>query len=44
LIYCDVTISPDGEGVSVADRLAEIEKRYGVGSVVGRFIRHASRS
>lgn len=38
LWYCDLTTSPDGEPVSVADRLAEIQSRYGRGHVVTRFV------
>jgi hypothetical protein len=36
-----MTTSPDGAVIPVEDRFAEIESRYGVDSVVGRFIRRA---
>ncbi|MFD0851174.1 HD domain-containing protein [Actinomadura adrarensis] len=41
LIYCDMTTTPDGEPVEVAQRLAEIRKRYGPAHVVTRFTRLA---
>lgn len=41
LIYCDMTTTPDGEPVDVAERLAEIRKRYGPVHVVTRFTRLA---
>jgi putative nucleotidyltransferase with HDIG domain len=41
LLYADMTTSPDGELVKPADRLAEIEDRYGPGDVVTRFIKRA---
>lgn len=37
LIYCDMTTTPDGEPVDVADRLAEIRRRYGPAHLVTRF-------
>ncbi|WP_234333549.1 HD domain-containing protein [Streptomyces viridochromogenes] len=42
LVYCDMTTTPDGERTTAESRLAEILGRYGVDSVVGRFIRRAS--
>ncbi len=41
LWYCDLTIGPDGESLTVTDRLAEVEQRYGPEDVVTRFIRTA---
>jgi len=41
LAYCDMTTTPDGEPTTVDARLAEILGRYGLDSVVGRFIRRA---
>ena len=41
LIFCDMTVSPDGLPVSVDDRIAEILTRYGSDSVVGQFITRA---
>ncbi|MFD3580994.1 HD domain-containing protein [Streptomyces sp. NPDC058683] len=41
LAYCDMTTTPDGEPTTVDARLAEILGRYGVDSIVGRFIRRA---
>lgn len=38
LIFCDMTVSPDGHPIQVDDRIAEILERYGPDSVVGRFI------
>jgi predicted hydrolase (HD superfamily) len=37
LIYCDMTTTPDGEPVDVAERLAEIRERYGPVHLVTRF-------
>ncbi|MEW2358264.1 HD domain-containing protein [Spirillospora sp. NPDC029432] len=37
LIYCDMTTTPDGDSVDVADRLAEIRQRYGPAHLVTRF-------
>ena len=34
LTYCDMTTDPDGQLVSVDDRLAEISERYGPGHIV----------
>jgi hypothetical protein len=42
MIYCDMTVSPDGLPVSVESRINEILNRYGVDSLVGRFISRAS--
>lgn len=42
LVYCDMTTTPDGERTTTESRLAEILGRYGVDSVVGRFIRRSS--
>lgn len=41
LAYCDMTTTPDGEPTTVDTRLAEILGRYGLDSIVGRFIRRA---
>jgi len=41
LIFCDMTVSPDGLPVNVDDRIGEILTRYGPDSVVGRFIARA---
>ncbi|MFD5131219.1 HD domain-containing protein [Streptomyces olindensis] len=41
LAYCDMTTTPDGEPTTVDARLAEILSRYGLDSIVGRFIRRA---
>lgn len=41
LIFCDMTVSPDGLPVSVDDRISEILTRYGTDSIVGRFIARA---
>jgi hypothetical protein len=38
LCYCDMTTGPDGQAVSVDDRLDEIRDRYGPGDEVTRFI------
>ncbi|NGN91291.1 HDIG domain-containing protein [Nocardioides sp. KC13] len=38
LCFCDMTTGPGGERVTVVDRLAEIQARYGEGDVVGRFV------
>jgi len=42
LLYCDMTTGPDGQDFEVAQRLAEIDKHYGEGHVVTRFIRRAA--
>lgn len=41
LIFCDMTVSPDGLPVTVDDRIREIVTRYGPDSAVGRFIARA---
>lgn len=41
LTYSDMTTGPDGRRMSVGERLAEIQKRYGPGHVVSRSIRRA---
>jgi putative nucleotidyltransferase with HDIG domain len=41
LWYCDMTTGPDGQAVSVEERLAEIRARYGPGDVVTRFVERA---
>ena len=38
LCFCDLTTSPDGELVTVDERLAEIRHRYGPDSLVHQFI------
>ena len=42
LTCCDMTTSPDGELVSVEQRLAEIHHRYGPGHLVSRSIQRAT--
>nr|WP_030561326.1 HD domain-containing protein [Streptomyces aureocirculatus] len=42
LVYCDMTTTPDGERTTSEERVGEILGRYGVDSVVGRFIRRAA--
>jgi hypothetical protein len=42
LAYSDLTTGPSGERVTVAERLAEIERRYGDGSLVVRALENAS--
>lgn len=41
LIFCDMTVSPDGLPVNIDDRIGEILTRYGPDSVVGQFIARA---
>ena len=41
LWWADMTTGPQGQDVSVEDRLAEISQRYGAGDVVTRFIERA---
>jgi putative nucleotidyltransferase with HDIG domain len=41
LWYCDMTTGPDGEEMSVSERLDEICSRYGPDHVVTRFIQRA---
>ncbi|GAA2546825.1 HDIG domain-containing protein [Pseudonocardia hydrocarbonoxydans] len=38
LWYCDMVTGPDGQRLTVDDRLAEIRNRYGPESLVGRFL------
>jgi hypothetical protein len=38
LIFSDMTSSPDGQVVTVGERLAEIVDRYGQDSIVGQFV------
>ncbi|MGI9098564.1 MAG: HD domain-containing protein [Solirubrobacteraceae bacterium] len=38
LTYCDLTTGPDGASISVASRLADIERRYGPSSLVAQAI------
>ena len=42
LIFCDMTVSPDGERIGVEARIAQVLDRYGELSVVGRFMRRAA--
>lgn len=42
LTYCDMTTSPDGERVTVTDRLHEIQSRYGPGHMVSRSLGRAT--
>jgi hypothetical protein len=42
LAYCDLTTGPTGERVTVAERLGEIERRYGAGSLVVLALEDAS--
>jgi putative nucleotidyltransferase with HDIG domain len=41
LWYCDMTTGPDGQSVSVEERLTEIRARYGPSDVVTRFVERA---
>jgi hypothetical protein len=41
LTYCDMTTGPNGEIVTVSERLADIEERHGAESVVVRALRLA---
>ena len=38
LWYCDMVTGPDGQRLTVDDRIAEIQSRYGPKSIVGQFI------
>jgi len=38
LWYCDMVTGPDGQRLTVDDRLAEIRNRYGPDSLVSRFL------
>ncbi|TDB95355.1 HD domain-containing protein [Actinomadura sp. 7K534] len=42
LVYCDMTTSPDGQPVTVVDRIAEILRRYEPDHPVNRAINRAS--
>lgn len=42
LIFCDMTVSPDGQQVDADERIAEVVERYGHDSLVGRFMRQAA--
>jgi putative nucleotidyltransferase with HDIG domain len=42
LVWCDMTTTPDGLPTTAAERITEILNRYGLDSVVGRFIRRAA--
>ena len=42
LTYCDMTTGPDGQPVSVDERLADIRARYGTGHIVSRSINRSS--
>jgi hypothetical protein len=44
LTYCDLTTEAAGEPVSVAERLGEIERRYGRASLVVRALEQASET
>jgi hypothetical protein len=41
LTYCDMTTGPAGEVITYEERLAGVERRYGVEHVVARSVRHA---
>ncbi len=41
LTYCDMTTGAAGEPVTLAERLADIERRYGASHVVARSVRQA---
>jgi hypothetical protein len=43
LTYCDMTTGPDGQPLSVDERLADIRARYGPGHVVARSIERSAR-
>jgi hypothetical protein len=42
LAYCDMTTTPNGNVVSVYDRIEEVTERYGPHNVVTRFIKNAA--
>jgi hypothetical protein len=44
LAYCDLTTGPMGERVTATERLNEIERRYGAGSLVVRALEDASEA
>jgi hypothetical protein len=39
ITWCDTQTSPDGERVTIAERVREVEERYGAGSATGRAMR-----
>ncbi len=41
LTYCDMNTGVTGEAVTLAERLADVERRYGAGHVVTRSVRQA---
>ncbi len=41
LTYCDMTTGATGEPVTLAERLADVERRYGTSHVVARSVRQA---
>jgi hypothetical protein len=41
LTYCDMTTGPAGEVITYEERLAGVERRYGIEHVVARSVRHA---
>jgi hypothetical protein len=41
LTYCDMLTGPTGEAVSLDERIADVERRYGAGHVVPRSLRKA---
>jgi len=41
LTYCDMTTGAAGEPVTLAERLADVERRYGAGHVVTRSVQQA---
>jgi hypothetical protein len=43
LTYCDMTTSATGAIVTFPERLADVERRYGVDHVVSRALRRARR-
>jgi len=44
LAYCDLTTGPTGARVTATERLNEIERRYGAGSLVVRALDYASET
>jgi hypothetical protein len=42
LIFCDMTTTPDGSRTTADDRIAEVLDRYGLDSIVGRFMTRAA--
>ena len=42
LTYCDMTTGAVGERVSLAERLADVERRHGAGHIVTRSLRQAT--